>query len=72
MDCEIINTEYHFFYKITYYKHKIIKNNCFSKYLLIYKFYDNNCKILREISKVNKKNNIEYSKEKYDIDGIMI
>ena len=72
MDCEIINTEYHFFYKITYYKHKIIKNNYFSKYLLIYKFYDNNCKILREISKVNKKNNIEYSKEKYDIDGIMI
>lgn len=65
----IINTEYYFLYKKIIYDNKIIKNYYFSKYLIIYKYFDNNYNILREKIKIYKNNNKIHSKVEYYIDG---
>ena len=69
---EIIETKYFLFGKKIIYKEKTVKNNYFSKYLIIYKYYDYNHNILREKTVVYKNNpDVIFSKEEYYIDGVL-
>ena len=69
----ILNIEYFLFYKKLYYENKIIKNYYFSRFLIIYKYYDSRHTILKEKIIVYKHDiNIIYVIKKYDIDGLVI
>ena len=65
----IIRTEYSLLYKKIHYIDKIIKNYYFSKFLIIYKFYDSAHNVLRKKIVVYKKNNNIYSIQKYCLNG---
>ena len=65
----IVKTEYFLFYKKINYTDKIIKNYYFSNFLIIYKFYDIDHKVVRKKTVVYKKNNNIFSIEKYCLNG---
>lgn len=65
----IIKTTFYLSHKKIFYEDKIIEDYYFSKYLIIYKFYDYKKTVLREKTIVSKNNEIVHSKIEYDING---